>query len=124
MYARSLSGLNALDYSTLTDSQLDDMYAAAVTKYDNAGKVGAGLEIVQRLATPGAFWGQLNPFSATNFPKYRSMVYQATGGMIVPPVASESVARGVAALKPFGSGVVIIAASAAVLALIFTMRKK
>lgn len=127
-----LNGLNTLNYSRLSDTELDDMYAVAVERRDNAGKVAAGLEIVQRLATPSAFFSQLNPFASTNFPKYRSLLYKAAGGFVVAPVASESVKRSaeelqeksVTAIKNIGSGAVIIAASAAIIALLIFARKK
>lgn len=124
--------MKKLSYSDLTDGQLDDMYALAVNNRDNAGKLGAGLEIVKRLASPGAFWGQLNPFADTNFPKYRALVYQATSGMVNAPVASESLKqsatdlarKGVDTAKSIGSGVTIIAASAAIIALLIFLRRK
>lgn len=127
-----LNGLNTLNYSRLSDRELDNMYAAAVERRDNAGKVAAGLEIVQRLATPSAFFSQLNPFASTNFPKYRSLLYTVTSGMVVAPVASESMARSAeelkeksaAAIKNIGSGAVIIAGSAALIALLIFLRKK
>lgn len=127
-----VSGLNAVNYASLSDSEVDDMYADAVARRDNAGKVAAGLEIVQRLATPSAFFSQLNPFASSNFPKYRSLLYTATAGMVVAPVAGESVQRSatelkeksVAAMKSIGSGAVIIAGSAALIALLIFMRKK
>lgn len=127
-----LRGLPVLDYASLSDGEVDTLYADAVRNKDSAGKVGAGLEIVHRLATSTAFFSQLNPFGSTNFPKYRAMVGVATGGMVAPPVASESVERSAAALekraldaaKSIGSGVVVVAASAAILALLFTFRKK
>lgn len=127
-----LNALNTIDYSTLSDEEVDSMYADAVANNDNAAKVAAGIEIVHRLATPGAFFSQLNPFAETNFPKYRSLLVSATKGMVEAPEAGTSVRqsaseleqRGIAAAKSIGSGAVVIAVSAALIAAFIFFRKK
>jgi hypothetical protein len=90
MYGLVLQGLAAIDYTALSDSDLDTTYAEAMAKGDSQGAAGSGAEINDRLATAGSFVQSL--FSQP-FPKFSKI--QASGvttaGFVSSDVAKQAV---------------------------------
>jgi hypothetical protein len=78
-----LQGLRAIDYTTLSNSALDDAYATAYASGDSRTYTDIGLEIDHRNASVSGFFSNL---TGKPFPKYDSI--QASKGEFVASEAA------------------------------------
>jgi hypothetical protein len=74
-----------MDYSSLSDSVLDDAYAAAAAANDSAAMVAISTEIVNRLATVSGFLEGM--FGVSRFPKYEQLTSYSQSGAARSSVA-------------------------------------
>ena len=108
------------------------MYAAANASKDFYGKTAAGIEIIHRLATPSGF--AISVFGGSMFPKYAAIQVanpNNPASFNAPNVAQTELRHSAVALeknvvstvKTLGSGIVTVAISAAIIALVILINK-
>jgi hypothetical protein len=106
--------LRAIDYSGMSDSELDTAYSNAMARGDSQSAAGAGVEINDRLATATGF---VQSLYSQPFPKFTAI--QASGvttaGFVSADVANQAVqtnaARVGATIEKYatGGGIILIA---------------
>lgn len=121
--------LRAVDYTGLSDSDLDRAYSVAYQQHDSVTQSAIGVEIVDRLASVSGFAFSL--FGQNPFPLYND-IQKRTGGFVASDAAQQSVltesgnlvTQAEHAAASIGKWAVLGVAGAAVLALLFVFRKK
>ena len=124
-----LAGLSAVDYSTLSDSALDQAYSDAFNVGDSPTYTAAGDQIVIRLATPTGAIEAL--FGKHEFPLWDAIQAsgKTTAGFVATDVAQQAVLTSsgnlIDSVKSWGSigGVLLIGAALMVVVLKFHPRK-
>ena len=118
-----LRGLSSINYSSLSNSDVDRLYAQANANGDWSGKTAAGIEIIQRLATPEGFI--FSVFGHSSFPLYQAIQLahpNNPASFNAPQVAQTAVKTSAAnvakTIASVGSGIVEVAVGAAVIALV------
>jgi hypothetical protein len=86
-------GLSSVDYTTWSNSVLDDAYAASYASGDSQGYTAIGQEIVTREASVSSF--VLNLFGS-RFPKFDAIQPGMTGGINFSDTARTAVATSAA----------------------------
>lgn len=123
-----LHGLQALDYTSLSNSDLDNAYAAAYAANDNATYTAMALEINSRNASVSGF---LLNLTGSPFPQYDSIqaskgefvASEAAPQAVVTSASNLATEAGQAVKSIAGTGILVLLAGG-VIAAAYLFRKK
>ena len=115
--------LSAIDYSSMSDHDLDAAYAAAWNSGNTAAYTATGILIVQREATP--ILGFVENLFATPFPQYdaiRASQGYFAGSIAAPEALAKSAGNVGKYLKSLGGTAMLGLLAAGAIAMAYTFR--